>query len=149
MRNIMQGLRLVLLLLFPVLLLGMSLSGGAGASDIVIIANPGVTADSLSREAISDIYQGHKGKWENGRTIRVVMLKKGATHERFSEEVVGLSTANLKKLWKKVIFSGSGTPPKILRSEDKCVEYIAATDGAIGYISTATNHEGVKVIEIQ
>ncbi len=148
MRNTMQGLR-VMLLLFSAFLIAMSLSGRAGASDIVIIANPGVTADSLSLEMISDIYQGHTGKWENGRTIRVVMLKKGATHERFSEEVVGISTANLKKLWKKVIFSGSGTPPKILRSEDKCVEYIAATDGAIGYISTATDHEGVKILEIQ
>ena len=97
---------------------------------------------------MSDIYHGHKGRWDNGKKIKVVMLKDGKTHENFARSIVQLSPAKLKSLWKKVIFSGAGAPPKIFRSEEECVEYIANTTGVLGYISSAVNHDGVKIIKI-
>ncbi len=69
-------------------------------------------------------------------------------HEAFAESLVQLTPAKLKTLWKKVIFSGAGSPPRVFRSEDKCAQYVAVTKGAIRYISAATSHEGVKVIDI-
>jgi hypothetical protein len=39
--------------------------------------------------------------------------------------------------------------PKSLESEAAVVEYVAHTAGAIGYISKATPHEGVKVIAVR
>ena len=126
-----------------------TVSHAGTADDLIIIANPDVPVDSLTRSAIADIYQGYKKKWDNGQRIKVVMLKKGVTHESFAKSVVHLSPVKLKSLWKKVIFSGAGIPPKILRSEKKCVEYVAQTSGAIAYISATSGHEGVKIIKIQ
>ncbi len=131
-----------------VLFAAFSMPSFATAVDLVIIANPTVPVSSLNRSALADIYNGYKGRWDNGQKIKVVMLKQGATHEVFAESVVQLSPAKLKNLWKKVIFSGAGSPPKVVHSEEQCVEFVAATNGAIGYISSATAHEGVKVIEV-
>ena len=117
--------------------------------EILIIANNQVSEDHLTRPEITDIYQSRRGKWNNGQKIRVVMLKKGLTHEAFTENIVGTTPMKLKTLWKKVIFSGAGAPLKILKTEEKLVEFVAATKGAIGYINSATGHEGVKVITVK
>ncbi len=119
------------------------------AGEILMIAHSGVAAESLERAVISEIYLGTRTRWDDDEKIRVVMLKKGATHEQFVQDVVRTTPAKLRKLWKKVVFTGAGTPPKILKTEADLIEFVAETEGAIGYIDAATPHEGVKVISIQ
>jgi len=121
----------------------------AGAADILIIAHPDVQSESLDRDAVSDIYRQRKTKWDSGETIRVVMLKTGATHDAFVEDFVRTTPAKLKKIWKKVVFTGAGTPPKILKTEADLIEFVAETAGAIGYIDAATPHEEVKLIALE
>ncbi len=121
----------------------------AWAADILIIAHPGVQSDSLDRATVSDMYRQRKTKWDSGETIRVVMLKTGATHDAFVEDFVRTTPAKLKKIWKKVIFTGAGTPPKILKTEEDLIEFVAETAGAIGYIDAATPHDGVKLIALE
>ena len=149
MRYSVQGMHTLLLLAVSSFFVICFTAHSGSANDILIIVNPGVLTDDISQPVISDIYHGYKRRWDNGQKIRVVMFKEGATHEVFAESMVQLSPEKLKTLWKKYIFSGTGTPPKVLLSEKKCVEYIAATKGAIGYISSATSYDGVKVIEIR
>ena len=120
----------------------------AKAADILMIAHPDVQSESLDRATVADMYRQRKTKWDSGETIRVVMLKKGATHETFVRDFVKTTPAKLKKLWKKVVFTGAGTPPKILKSEAALIEFVAETEGAIGYIDAATPHEDVKEISI-
>lgn len=119
------------------------------AGEILLIAHSSVSADSLDRATISDIYLGKKAKWDNGDKIRVVMLKKGSTHETFARDIVGTTPAKLKNFWKKVVFTGAGTPPKILKKEADLIEFVADTEGAIGYIDSSTPYENVKVISIE
>ncbi len=119
------------------------------SDDIIVIAHLDVSVDTLKRSAISEIYRESRKKWINGDTIRVVMLKRGATHETFVKNVVGTTPAKLKNIWKKVVFTGAGIPPKIFKQEADLVEFIAETKGAIGYINSATSHEGVKVITVE
>jgi len=121
----------------------------ADYGEILIIANNHTPVDSLHRTVIADIYQSRRGKWDNGQKIKVVMLKNGPTHEAFIEEIVKTTPMKLRILWKKIIFSGAGTLPRILKSEEKLVEFVSATKGAIGYINAATRHENVKVITVQ
>ncbi len=122
---------------------------GAAHSEILIIAHGQVSADSLSRRVIANIYQNRKGKWDNRQKIKVAMLKKGPTHEAFLTDILKVTPMKLKTLWKKVVLTGGGTTPKILKTEEKLVEFVAATKGAIGYIDSSTSHEGVKVITVK
>jgi len=117
--------------------------------EILIIANSQVPAERLTRTEIADIYQSRIGKWDDGQKIKVVMLKKGPIHKVFTENIVKMTPMKLKTLWKKIMFSGAGILPKILKTEEKMVDFVAATQGAIGYISAATAHEGVKVITVE
>lgn len=117
--------------------------------DILVIGHPDIPVNSLSTDNLSDIFQALKGQWPDGGKIKVVMLKQGPTHEAFAETVLNIKAAQLKEVWKKVIFSGAGITPKVVHSEEDCVTFITSTKGAIGYISSTTPHTGVKVLEIQ
>ncbi len=119
------------------------------AGEIVIITNAGVPIDSMDRSIISDIYQGLKTKWDNGDKVIVVMLRKGDTHQRFATEIAGSTPSKLRNIWKKVIFSGTGNPPNIMKNEAEVVSRVAETSGAIGYIDASTPHKGVKVIKLK
>jgi len=88
------------------------------AGELLVIANSGVSDEAVTRTTVSDIYLGKKTKWGNGEAIRVVMLKGGSTHERFVQEVVGTSPVKLKNYWKKVVFTGTGTPPEDHQNRD-------------------------------
>ena len=119
------------------------------AGEILIIVHPGVPVESLDRDTITSIYSGTKVKWENGDKIGVAMLKKGTTHEAFVQDIVGTTPAKLKNIWKKIVFTGTGSPPKIFKQEEQLVEFVSETEGAIGYIDSSTSHEEVKVISIE
>ncbi|MDY6972286.1 MAG: substrate-binding domain-containing protein [Thermodesulfobacteriota bacterium] len=119
------------------------------ASGILVIANKSVPVDNLSSDAVSDIYLGHISRWNNGDSIRVVMLKKGPTHETFVREIVGGTPERLKQHWKKAIFTGTGTPPRVVKTEADMVDFVSSTRGAIGYIGSSVSHGGVKVIPVK
>jgi len=118
-------------------------------ASIIIIVNNNVPVEELDSNTISDIYLGNISKWENGDTIRITMLKKGKTHEKFVQEIINVSSTRLKNFWKKIVFTGTGNYPKIIIQEDDLVNYVSKTKGAIGYINNSTSHDDVKVISIK
>lgn len=145
----MKTIRWLRILAGVCLTLGLiSFSSVQAEENILIIAHSKVPEESLSRATISDIYLGKKTKWENEHTIHVVMLKEGALHEAFVKNIVGTTPAKLKNYWKKVVFTGTGTPPKIFKTEKELIEFITENEDTIGYISASTPHEHVKVIEM-
>lgn len=120
----------------------------AHAGEILIVANPSVTVESLTKEVVADIYLNTKTRWDNDEKIRVVILKTGATHDLFIKEIVNTTAERLTTLWKKVVFTGTGTPPKIVKEEKDVIAFVAENPGAIGYIDAATPHDGVNVISL-
>ena len=128
-----------------------SLPAGAPvlAEELVVIANNSVAADRLGRGTVSDIYLGNMMNWDDGGIIRVAMLKTGGTHETFVRDILGITPARLKNLWKKFLFTGTGTPPKVFKTEADLAKFVASTRGAIGYVSASTPHGEVKVVSIK
>lgn len=119
------------------------------AGEILIIANPGVPQDSLDRAVVSDVFKGDKTQWDNGSKINVVMLKEGSVHEAFVRDIVGTTPEKLRDLWKKAIFTGIGTAPRILKTEKDVVKAVAETEGAVGYVSRSVPHDGVKIMAVK
>ena len=132
-----------------VLLAGVVVCAFAQAEEVLVIVHTDVAVETLAPETISEIYLGTRTKWDNEQTIRVAMLKKGEIHEQFTEDIVKTTPSKLKKFWKKIVFTGAGTPPKIFKDEEDLVAFVAETEGAIGYIAKETPHEGVKTVSLE
>ena len=45
-----------------------------------------------------------------------------------------------------MVFTGKGSLPRLFESEEELVQFVRNTPGAIGFIQSATPHDGVKTI---
>ncbi len=123
-------------------------ASAAHAEDLIVIANKNVTITSgLVR--VTEYISGKTLKWPDGKRIKMVVLREGGTHKTFLNEMLGKSTSAFDSHWKQVIFTGKGRPPKTADYEEEIVQYVSATDGAIGYIGSGTAHADVKMIEVK
>lgn len=123
------------------------LAGNAQAQ-VIVIANPSVKSDSVSKSDLRDVFTGASTSLSDGSHVKPVLLKQGSTNDEFISGYLGKSAAWLLVNWRGLVMSGQATMPKSLDSEAEVVEYVAKTAGAIGYIGKATPHDGVKVLAI-
>jgi len=121
----------------------------AAQEDIYIIINPQIDVKNLGANMLKDIYTNNKTKWESGDKIYITLLKKGPVHETFARQMIGMPPKELISLWKKVIFTGVGTPPKVVSTEEAMIRYVASKKGAIGYISGSTPVQGVTAFKVK
>jgi ABC-type phosphate transport system substrate-binding protein len=121
----------------------------AMAQDVVVIVNNGVKATAASKDDIAGVFTGDKSSLGDGSKVTPVTLKGGAAHEAFLRNYIGKSDAAYRTAWRSLVFTGQGSMPKSFDSEAALVDYVAATPGSIGYVSSATGHDKVKTLTIK
>ena len=101
--------------------------------EIILVANTSV--DSISTRELRSIYSTKLKKWSNGQAIQVFNLAPENNHFRqFCLQNLRLQPHQLERIWKRMVFTGTGTPPTIVSSIDEMKNKIMTTPGAIGYI---------------
>jgi ABC-type phosphate transport system substrate-binding protein len=118
-------------------------------AQVIVIANNGVKAADVSKGDLRDVFTGASSSLKDGSAATPVLLKAGATHDSFLSEFVGKNDTAFRAGWRSLVFSGQASMPKSLDSETAVVDFVAHTAGAIGYISKATPHDGVKVLAVR
>lgn len=137
-----------LLLIFLLVAAAMLFAGHVKAQALVIV-NPGVKAADVSKGDLRDVFTGAASSLKDGSHVTPVLLKSGAAHDAFLADYVGKNDTAFRAGWRSLVFSGQASMPKSLDSDAAVVEYVSHTAGAIGYISKATPHDGVKVLSVR
>ncbi len=119
------------------------------SADIILIANNSVKETSISKGEVKRAFLGKKKRWADKQKINTVTLKKGAVHKDFVKKYINKSPSSFSSFWKRALVTGTGIPPKSFNTESDIVKYIEETQGGIGYISSDTPHDGVKVLSIE
>lgn len=114
----------------------------------IVIANPNVKTAEVSKNEIKDVFTGTSPTFKDGARVTPVLLKGGSANEEFLTAFVGRDDGPFKAGWRSLVFSGQASMPKVLDSEAAMVDYVTHTPGAVGYISKATPHDGVKVLAV-
>ncbi len=114
------------------------------AQDVVLVANKSVQITEIRDADLRAIFTGQKTRFADGSHAVPVTLKGGPAHEVFLRNHVGESPDEFRAQWRKVVFTGQGAMPKTFDSETAVIEYVAATPGAIGYVSRISPQENVK-----
>jgi hypothetical protein len=125
------------------------LSVDALAADICVIANPSVKVSAISRADLKNVYLETRTLLADGSHVEPVLLKSGALHLAFVRQYVGKSGTALEIYYRSLVFTGKAMMPKALGSEEQVVEYIAKTEGAVGYVSAGVALMGVKVLDVR
>jgi hypothetical protein len=132
---------------FLILLLGSLGSWSAArAQDVVLVANKGVRISEITNADLRAIFMGTKTRFSDGSHAVPVILKGGPVHEVFLRNHVGEGPEEFRADWRKLVFTGQGAMPKVFDSESALIEYVAATPGAVGYVSRISSQNGVKVL---
>jgi hypothetical protein len=118
------------------------------AADVKVIANPSVKISKISSEDLKSVFLVMKTSLADGSHVEPVLLKSGSVHDTFVREYIGKTAAGLENYYRSLLFAGKGTMPKMLRSDAEMLEYVRKTRGAIGYVSSGENTEGVKLLEV-
>lgn len=114
----------------------------------IVIANPSVKAMEVSKGELKDVFTGASSSLA-GSHVTPVLLKGGAANDEFLSEYVGKSDGAFMASWRSLVFSGQASMPKTVDSEAAMVDFVAHTPGAVGYVSKAAAHEGVKVLGVK
>ena len=144
--------KLILLFFASFMMMGQALHTSAlnastDTREPIIITNPKVTATSLTRDEVKNIFLGIKTKWEDGNPITFVILKDETIHNTFLEKYINYTPSKFSKYWRGLIFSGKGKCPKTLKDTNEALQFVAETEGAIAYVLTV--NENVKTIIIK
>ena len=113
----------------------------------VVIVNEGVSATSLSADALKDIYTGKTAYWEGGQSVTIAVLTDKT--DAALKEVSGMDGSQFKTFWQRLAFSGRGQQPKKADDAAALVALVASTMGAIALVPADTALTGVKKIEIK
>lgn len=117
-------------------------------AEVIIVANRSVPEDTISEDVLKDIFMGITLTWDDSQEIKSVVLQGGSTHEDFIKNYLHKTSSQFDIYWKKRMFTGKGTPPHTVQSESDIIDYVAATKGAISYLSTEPTNDNIKVIKI-
>lgn len=89
----------------------------------------------LNREELREIFFARQNKWTNGTPIRAFVLPDGhPLHVRFAKEVLGVYPYQLRSAWDRMLFSGTGVPPRVVESVEEMRRRVDGTQGGIGYV---------------
>ena len=116
-----------------------------------LIANEQVEIKQLSKTTARSIFAMRVHEWPNGTPITVYVLQdQDPTHNQFCKSVLGMFPYQLRRIWDRQVFSGTGIAPIVVNSEQEILDAVANTKGAIGYISKddADTHKRIQIIKV-
>lgn len=115
-------------------------------AEVAVIVHP-ANQTVLSAEIVQRIYLGRDKSFPDGNQAVPVALPESAPNtEAFNNEVLKKSSSQLKAYWSKLVFTGKGTPPKTVVSDEEMMQLIGANPNLIGYVDAASVNSSVKVV---
>lgn len=104
---------------------------------------------SLSTDDLNRIFLGKKTLWESGtRIVPAMPEEESPAGETFLAGTLKKSVSQFRAYWKRLLFSGGGTVPKVFRSSSQLVDFVARQPGAIAVIEASAVDDRVRVLEI-
>jgi hypothetical protein len=115
-------------------------------SGYVLIANKSLAGAAISAEDVKQIFLGAKTSLA-GRNVEPVIARYGSIHKEFAANCLGKTEAGLQNYFRMLLFTGKGNLPRSFATTAEIVDYVAKTEGAIGYVSRGADLNGVIVLE--
>ena len=115
-----------------------------------IVTYPGVGEQEISVNSLRSIFSMRQKTWPDGTKIRVFVLPDDdELHQSVSKEKLNVFPYQLRSMWDRLVFSGTGQAPIKVNSVDEMLAKVANTPGAIGYLRRAKITDTVNVLQIK
>lgn len=141
--------RVVLSLLVVSGLAALATPSPAASTAFRVIVHHEVKGARIARTTLSSIFLKQAPKWGDGTAILPVdQSVRSDVRRSFSGDVLLQGVAEVQLYWQRKMSTGV-MPPPVKTSDEDVVAFVAATPGAIGYVTIAAPlPESVKTIEL-
>ena len=117
---------------------------------VEVIVNKHVSDNTLTVANARAIFGMRQVKWSDGSLIRVFVLPDNhPVHGAFCKEQLNIYPYQLRQSWDRLVYSGMAQAPEEVATEAELVTRVAATRGAIGYVSKGDNHSSIRVLYVE
>jgi len=123
--------------LLVALLLIFSSAASSQNSDLAVdvIVSPALAKVTLDRSLLRAVFTMRVREWPDGTPIRVFVLPDdNPLSDQFYRQRLGMYSYVLRRAWDRMVFTGTGFAPTVVRSEAEMVERVRSTPGAIGFV---------------
>ena len=121
----------------------------ACAQDVIFVANKNVQISAIKASDLHAIFTGEKTRFSDGEHAIPVILKGGPAHEVFVKNYCDETPEEFRAQWRKAVFTGQGSMPRAFDSEAALLRYLTETPGALGYVSSLSPEDEVKILIVQ
>jgi ABC-type phosphate transport system substrate-binding protein len=116
-------------------------------AELVVVVSAKSPVSGLSENEVADIYLGRTSQLPGGpRVVPIDLADDAARRANFYRIVCGKSPAQLRAYWSKLVFTGSGQPPREVADAEALKKLIASGTNAIGYIDGSQLDASVKAV---
>lgn len=117
---------------------------------VQVIAHPSIELHHLSPAQLRALFSMRQTQWPDGSAVRVFVLSSDhPLHQNFCKEQLRMFPYQLDNIWNRLSFSGIGSRPQQVSTEQELIELVQRTPGGIGYRAGNANDTGVRIIEIR
>lgn len=117
---------------------------------IAIVVHPDISLNNLTRGVLRAIYSKRLRQWPDGTRVQVHALPDNRpVHDRFCKKQLNIFPHQMRKIWDRIVYSGTGQAPIQVDSEIEMLTTISSTPGAIGYVSSNLVNKTVKAIDVE
>jgi ABC-type phosphate transport system substrate-binding protein len=125
-------------------------AAAGGVEEFQVVVHPSVRGTKISRANLSALFTGKTSQWgDKTQAMPVDQSAKAPVRRAFTAAVIGLSMGELQMYWQRRVAADRVFPPPIKGTDQEVLGYVAATAGAIGYVSPdAAIPESVRVLAV-
>ena len=125
----------------------MLMTVSAARADIVVVVSAKSSVGKLTKDQVADVFLGKSTSLPGAsQAVPLDQAAGSKVRDEFYTKVTGQTQAQVKTTWAKLSFSGKGTPPKALGSDDEVKQQLAANPNAIGYVDKSKLDASVKAV---
>lgn len=117
------------------------------ADEISVVMSSKNPVIKLSAEQVSNIFLGKHLMLPDGKSLVPLDQPGGSpVREMFYDKVTNKSDKQLKAYWAKLVFTGSGEPPKEISSAQEVKKLVANNPNTISYMSKSDVDSSLNVL---
>jgi ABC-type phosphate transport system substrate-binding protein len=140
----------LLVALVSLLVAGARVAADVENPNVVVVVSAKSPITTLSRGELTDMFLGRESHFPDGRHIVPIDQREGSpARSEFNSAYLGRSAAEVKAHWSKAIFTGRGSPPRMVSDSEQLRRLIASDPSTIGYLERSLVDADLKIVRIE
>ncbi len=112
-------------------------------AELVVIVNPKSGAGTMSNSQIAQFFLGGSVTF-----VPIEQTDSSPLRAEFCKKVLGKEPNQVQAVWARIVFTGKGSPPKIMKSSEEVKKAVIENMNAIGYIEKSAADDSVKIVAL-